>query len=186
MMERTQPEAWLQTFTGRQFWPLEPDPADVHIEDIAHALANICRYGGHSNRFYSVAEHSVLVASRTGIGGLLHDAAEAYIGDMVRPLKHSSVMQPWYDEVEDRLLTAIYGGLLGIVPPSGLLLAAIKEADDRVLATEKRALHHAGHPWVLPAPYEGMAIKCLTPREAEALFLSEWERMRPARRGVRA
>lgn len=53
---------WMQTYTGRQFWPLDPLPEDVFIEDIAHALSMQCRYAGHVTRFYSVAEHSVLIA----------------------------------------------------------------------------------------------------------------------------
>lgn len=85
---------WMQTFTGRQFWPLDPRPEEICIEDIAHSLAMQCRYAGHSIRFYSVAEHCVHIARRalsTGNGnalwGLLHDASEAYLIDVPRPLK---------------------------------------------------------------------------------------------------
>lgn len=84
-------EPWILTYTGRKFWPLEPKAEDVCIEDIAHALSNICRYGGHSKHFYSVAQHSWLVSylvhEDNALWGLMHDAAEAYIGDMVSPLK---------------------------------------------------------------------------------------------------
>lgn len=87
---------WIQTYSGRQFWPLDPDPEHVFIEDIAHALSNLCRYAGHCTTFYSVAEHSLLLTwalKRDGYSGdvlrwaLMHDAAEAYIVDMPRPIK---------------------------------------------------------------------------------------------------
>jgi hypothetical protein len=82
---------WIQTFTGKQFWPLDPRPDEVYIEDIAHALGNICRFNGHCLRFYSVAEHCFHVSHKVVPGlalmGLLHDAAEAYVCDVVRPVK---------------------------------------------------------------------------------------------------
>jgi hypothetical protein len=86
---------YMLTATGQRFDPADFDPAIINIEDIAHSLANQCRYGGHLPHFYSVAQHSVLVMEllkvhkRTSLQrwGLLHDAAEAYIGDMVYPLK---------------------------------------------------------------------------------------------------
>ena len=79
---------WMLTATGHRFFLNDPRPEDIHIEDIAHALANICRFGGHSRTFYSVAEHSILVAEilrqdsqprHVIFAGLMHDAAEAYV-----------------------------------------------------------------------------------------------------------
>ena len=74
---------WIQTYTGRQFWPLDPRIEDIDIHDIAHALSHQCRYSGHCLRFYSVAEHSVLlshhVAGEHMLWALLHDAWEAYL-----------------------------------------------------------------------------------------------------------
>lgn len=90
----------LHTFTGRGFDPLNPTPGDVHLEDIAHALAMTCRFGGHTPRHYSVAQHAVLVAllvleaSRRPDWALLalhHDSAEAYLGDIPRPIKRGVV-----------------------------------------------------------------------------------------------
>src|SRR5262245_27549306 len=101
---------WMQTISGRKFWPLDPRPEEVCIEDIGHALSLVCRFGGHCHTFYSVAEHSVRVSllaedmakssahwtdeniRMIALSGLLHDAAEAYIGDMVRPLKRQPQM----------------------------------------------------------------------------------------------
>ena len=82
---------WIQTFTGRKFYPLNPRQEDIDIYDIAHSLANKCRFNGHCGNFYSVAEHSVLVSYHCSVDealwGLLHDASEAYLPDVPRPLK---------------------------------------------------------------------------------------------------
>src|SRR5690349_19702773 len=100
--------SWMQTFTGRRFYPLDPKVEDIDPTDIAHALSLICRYGGHVTRFYSVAEHCVLlshaVSPENALWALLHDATEAYVGDMVRPLKQH---MPAYRDVEDRLMLVI-------------------------------------------------------------------------------
>lgn len=173
-MIREFPDAWIQTFTGKKFWPLEPDPADVDIHDIAHALSNLCRYTGHSSQFYSVAEHSILVGSKTGLHGLMHDAAEAYLGDWSRPLKQTPLYAP-FREIEDRVQKAIYTGL-GLDEPTPDEHKLIKYADDSVLATEKLYLHHEGHIWSnMPKPYPDMIIECLTPTRAEFEFLWVWE-----------
>lgn len=82
---------WILTHTGKRFDPLAPRAADIDHRDIAHALANLCRFNGHCTSFYSVADHSVGVAELVDpewqMDGLLHDATEAYIGDITRPLK---------------------------------------------------------------------------------------------------
>src|ERR1039458_2829532 len=81
----------IRTYSGLIFWPLNPDPALIRIEDIAHSLAHQCRFGGHSRVFYSVAQHSVRVseicATEDALWGLLHDASEAYLVDVPAPLK---------------------------------------------------------------------------------------------------
>src|SRR5690242_11754504 len=84
---------WMQTYTGRRFWPLDPRVDDIDIGDIAHHLSLVCRFAGACREFYSVAQHCVGVSyvcdPKDALWGLLHDAAEAYVGDMVRPLKRS-------------------------------------------------------------------------------------------------
>ncbi len=112
--ERQYPGNWIQTYSGRQFWPLEPRAEDVAVEDIAHALSLLCRYGGHSSRFYSVAEHCVLVSHKCGLHGLLHDAAEAYLLDIPRPVK---ALMPEYKWAEERVIVAIYEAL-GVTLPA--------------------------------------------------------------------
>ena len=99
---------WFVTYSGKQFWPLDPQPQDVCVRDIAHHLSLVCRFGGAVRTHYSVAQHSLIVADilppRLKLRGLLHDATEAYVGDMVRPLKR---FMPDYREVENKVWAAI-------------------------------------------------------------------------------
>ena len=99
---------WMQTFTGEKFYPLDPRPEEIHLEDIAHALALTNRFGGHIPEPYSVAQHSLIVAGYCPedlrLCGLMHDAPEAYLGDMVAPLKRG---MPEFKAAEDRLWSAI-------------------------------------------------------------------------------
>lgn len=134
---------WIQTFSARQFWPVDPRCEDVHIEDIAHSLALQCRFTGHCERFYSVAEHSVrlsrLLPQDLALWGLLHDASEAYMTDLSRPLKRSTVLGAEYQVIEKRLMEAICRrfGLPEIEPPE------VKFFDNVMLMTEKRDLMRA-------------------------------------------
>lgn len=136
--------SWMQTFSGRRFYPLAPAPEDVDLADIAHALSLICRYGGHATRFYSVAEHCVLlshaVAPENALWALMHDAAEAYVGDMVRPLKQQMLA---YQDVENRVLSTIAKRFdLPCYPVDGvhLIPAAVREADARILLDERASV----------------------------------------------
>lgn len=136
---------WMQTYTGVQFRPLIPVAEQIDIEDIAHALAMICRFGGHSKRFYSVAEHSIYVSQHChpddALAGLLHDAAEAYVGDLIRPIKRQPEFQK-YRLAEDRILELILEreGLPSRLPES------VKHADNAVLAAER------DHPQIVGGP----------------------------------
>lgn len=128
---------WMQTFTGRKFWPTAARPEDLAVEDVAHALSLVCRYGGHVREFYSVAQHCVLVSRAAEpehkLWALLHDATEAYVGDMVRPLK---LQLPAYVEVEDRLMRVMCErwGLEWPMPTE------VKVLDNRILLDERVAL----------------------------------------------
>lgn len=129
--------SWMQTFTGRKFWPLDPRADEIALEDIAHGLAMTCRYGGHPKHFYSVAEHAVLVSlyvpSEFALHGLLHDSAETYIGDMIRPLKHTPEMSE-FRRTEERIEVAVAEAFgLAWTPQAH---AAVKEIDDRILVDE--------------------------------------------------
>lgn len=133
---------WMLTATGRRFYPAAPAAADVDILDIAHGLSLLCRFGGHIRTFYSVAEHSVRVAAALGaaghdagvmFGGLMHDAAEAYLGDVIWPVKQ---LLPDYRALE-RGVEAAIAARFGL---TGVAAGEIKRFDLRMLSTEKRDL----------------------------------------------
>ena len=94
------------TYTGNMFYSLDPRPEEICLEDIAHGLAHQCRFNGMTSAFYSIAQHSVFVShladSEWALSGLLHDAAEAYLGDIIAPLK-----TPEHEAVEARIMDAI-------------------------------------------------------------------------------
>lgn len=175
--------SWIQTYTGQRFWPLDPRPEQVEIRDIAHALSLACRFNGHCLAFYSVAEHSVRVSrvvterhpadDRLALWGLLHDAAEAYVGDLPRPVKAEA---PWFRETEDRILRVIMESFSLPWP----MPAPVREADDILLATEARDLM-APPPadWGLGVQPLAEPIIPLPPTEAEALFLDRFQELRP-------
>lgn len=166
---------WFQTYTGRRFYPLAPKPEDLDIRDIAHALARVCRFGGHTMDFYSVAQHSILVSQTVppelAREGLMHDAAEAYLGDMVRPLK---LQMPEYQRAETYLEQVIAERFrLNYIPGSGWG-PLVKEADNRLLATERRDLLGHRLAWSpMPQPLED-TIFPWCPEMAEQGFLRRW------------
>lgn len=134
---------WMQTFTGRRFFPMDPKVEDFDILDIAHSLSLQCRFNGHCLCFYSVAEHCVRVAEyleeKTGshmlsFWGLLHDAPEAYLGDIVRPLK---LHLPEYEKIEENVARCLIVGKFNMIWP---MPAEVKAADDILLSTERRDL----------------------------------------------
>ncbi|ALA16115.1 MULTISPECIES: hypothetical protein [unclassified Chelatococcus] len=159
---------WMQTYTGRQFWPLDPRPDDVDIDDIAHALGNLCRYNGHCRAFYSVAEHSVLVAERASppnkLAALLHDAAEAYLCDLPRPVKRSVSGYAEAEEAVERAIAAKFG-----VPHPWP--AEVKDLDNRILHDEKAQLMRPEPaPWRLPGEPLGVTLHLWRPKAAAAHF----------------
>lgn len=168
---------WMQTYTGRAFHPLEPNLDDIDIEDIAHALAMTCRYNGHCYRFYSVAEHCVILSHTVdpvnARWALMHDAAEAYIGDMVRPLKYDL---PEFQAAEDRLDAAIAGKFdLGWPMP-----AQVKEHDTRIVIDERsQNMATAPQPWSLLAGYQplGVTLSYWDPTRAEVEFMSRYKQL---------
>ena len=168
---------WVQTYTGKQFWPLEPRIQDVDILDIAHGLSMNCRFNGQCDKLMSVAQHSVIVSERVpeylALRGLLHDASEAYIPDISRPIKSAF---GHIEEIEGRLLSIIGRafGIHGLEAKNPI----IKEADDRTCMTECRDnMKYPPAPWSLGQdvePYEDMRIIPLPAHEAEAEFLDRF------------
>lgn len=131
--------AWIETFTGKKFHLLDPRPEEICIEDIAHALSNQCRYTGHVKRFFSVAEHSYhvsLLSAHHRLAGLMHDASEAYVCDLSRPVKQLTPVGPPYYEVEDRIMRVI-ATKFGFEWP---LPKEVKVADNIMLLSEKDQL----------------------------------------------
>lgn len=142
---------WVQTASGRPFWPLDPRIEDVRIEDIAHALAHLCRFNGHVREFYSVAQHSVLVSEYLAhdhpdlaLLGLIHDAQEAYLCDIPSPLKRLSAFAA-YPAAEQRLQVMICKAF-GVRVPTEAEAKALALVDRRVLRTEQRDLMPAALP----------------------------------------
>ena len=129
----------ITTFSGIRFWPLLPNPADIRIEDIAHALSNQCRFAGHAREFYSVAEHSVRVSQlcrpEDALWGLLHDASEAYLSDIPAPLKELPAFEAYRaaERSLQRLIVQRFG--LAIEEPR-----SVTEADRTILGVEIRDL----------------------------------------------
>lgn len=162
--------AFIQTFLGGRFYPLEPRTQDIYLTDIAHALSQLCRFTGHSRDFYSIAEHSVRVSfacdPNDALWGLLHDASEAYLADISSPLKRTETFEK-YRAVEAALMQRICQryDLQPEMPES------VKRADLTLLATEARDLMvQAPENWCgLPAPLPGR-IMAWAPKEAEQRF----------------
>lgn len=127
----------MQTYSGRRYYPLDPKPSEIESADIAHALSLLCRYGGHIDRFYSVAEHCVLlsytVSPENALHALLHDATEAYVVDVPRPIKR---YLPEYRELEDKVWQAI-AERYGLSPE---MPAEVTEHDTRILLNERATL----------------------------------------------
>lgn len=166
---------WYTTYTGRRFFPLDPRAPEVDMADIAHSLSLICRFAGHCNQFFSVAQHSVfvshLVDPEHAMWGLMHDAAEAYIGDIRRPLKG---LVPNVKDIEGRILVAIAMalGLPVQIPP------AVKVADNVALATEAALLMANTDGWDMPEGPVNVPLVPVGPREARESFLTRFAELK--------
>lgn len=196
---------WLQTYTGLAMEPLDPKPEMIRIEDIAHHLSLQCRYAGATPFPYSVAQHSLLVAAiverhctMTGCGevdpsdcdgscdgrllplvALLHDAAEAYLVDLPKPLKDHPEFGVGYKAVERRLEEVIeerFGLPVGI-----LNHPVVRDADGRAFATEVRdfgMLAKAPREWsYVPEPWPVSAVSGAD-AERDAVLAERWRRER--------
>lgn len=134
-------QVYIRTYTGGKFYPFAPKAEDVSIFDIAHSLSQQCRFSGHTKKFYSVAQHSVLVGRRAqehydGLNGLLHDAAEAYLVDLPTPIKKNVSFQPEWRLLDNCISDAV-AYAFGI---ESYISYRVKNIDRRMLLTEQRDL----------------------------------------------
>ena len=131
----------IETFGGHVVNVLDIKPEMIHFDDIIQSLSLICRYNGHVPHFYSVGEHSVRVAGwlmgndaspKMCLTGLLHDAAEAYVGDMVRPLKRTQEIGGAHQQLEERVTEVIMQKFGGLYPYPDI----VHEADEKIYRWE--------------------------------------------------
>ena len=183
-VEAAASKAWIITYTGKKFYLLTPTAEMVDIEDIAHALSQLCRWTGHTRYHYSVAQHSwyasYLVAREFALSTLLHDASEAYLGDMNRPLKHFTSAGPAYMEIEGNVENVIFTKF-GLPYP---LPEAVKAADTQMLYAEKsqlmkvtEATKYEARKWGRDETEAAITIERWTPRRAKKMFLKRFKEL---------
>ncbi len=171
----------IQTFTGRQVFPFRPEDSEVVIEDIAHALSMTCRFTGHVQKFYSVAQHSILVAELVpvehALAGLLHDASEAYLCDLPSPVKAGL---PEYKQMEERVHERVCE-VFGLPYPHH---PVIKWADIKAVATESRDLMpNPPTLWRIPGkPLAGVKVDPWSSERAEKEFLDLYRELTTTRK----
>lgn len=192
---------FMHTRTGK-FWPLDPRAEDVNIEDIAHALAYQCRFNGATREFYSVAEHCVhcsfIGPESEALERLLHDASEAYTGDLIRPIKRSEVLDRLHPELAEHPVVleakrlseayvAIESRVETIVAERFRLQypwpASVKFADEALVNAELDALFDHGDHGICsdPTVRAPVELQCWAPMDAKAVFLHRFHELTYAR-----
>jgi hypothetical protein len=179
----------INVFSGGKFDILKPDWEDIFIEDIAHSLAYQCRFAGHTTKFYSVAEHSIILSHLTKpedrLWALLHDSAEAYIGDVIRPVKHAL---PSLFETEHKILEQIACRFMlpgtrpsyNVEVADGILtIVELKDLLDGDPDPELDFLHtyDCDHILLADALSEKVVYKFYSPEIAEKKFLRRYKKL---------
>lgn len=163
-------EKQIRTFTGKYVNVFDPNPDTIVIEDIAHALSMLPRWGGHCPYFFSVAQHSVNVSQSIDdrykckghqLAGLLHDASEAYLIDLPRPIKQH---MPHYKQIEDKLMKVI-SAKFGFEYPFHF---TVKDSDELHLHEEWEHL-------IIKRDYKDIRDYCLTPERAKSFFMMHFK-----------
>jgi hypothetical protein len=168
--------------------PFDPDPDQIELADIARALGNQCRFGGHCERFYSVAQHCVIVSelveheggsAEDALAGLMHDAAEAYLGDLPHPIKHRSQLGAAFREAE-KPLERVIRDRFSIADSS----IALKRIDRALLATERRAFSAEGWDWPELAGFQplDLELEAWPPDKATEAFIRRFAELDARRR----
>lgn len=182
MNTQTSPEtrdkrgSFVTTYSGARFFVDECNIQDIPIEDIAHALSMNCRFNGHLEKFYSVAEHSVivseLVSDEDALSALLHDVSEAFVPDMPRPFK---CMIEGFDAYEERIQKAV-AEHYGTKYP---LPEHVQWVDKNIVRTEAEELYKSPPSWV--EYYDQVCLKGMIvghpPKIAKEIFLAEFYRL---------
>lgn len=173
----------IEVASGQLLDLADPAPHLIHVEDIAHALSNLCRFTGHLRRFYSVAEHATLVAdilqkqghdAITQYAGLHHDDQEAYIGDVSTPLKG---LLPEYRTIEARV-TAAVDLALQLPARKEPLWIAVHNADQQAMALEARAFLTTGGRWLtVPTPEGDVTPQGWSPPVGKMMFLERHQEL---------
>jgi uncharacterized protein len=178
---------WKQTFSGKQVDFINPDPEQLCIEDIAHALAHTCRYTGHTQYFYSTAEHSIILVnyiwSNLGYSKqdqftmLMHDAAEAFLGDISSPLK---ALLPDYKKIEKNF-EKVLANKFGFEYP---LPDRLKQLDKRIILDEVKYLFAESVGNWEHDDYEPLNVEIagLSPDQAKRKFLYMFHNLKHLRR----
>ena len=184
-----EPGPFIQTLSGRRVNPLDAAPEDIDPADIARALAHICRFGGHSKAFYSVAQHSAIVCDLLEERGatpdelmaaLLHDASEAYLGDLPHPIKHRSELGAAFKAAEKQLEAVIVERFS--LPD---VAARIKPLDRALLATERATFSEVTWHWpeLDGAEELDLEIEPWSPERAHEEFTRRYARIDALRAG---
>lgn len=173
-------DAYIEVNSGQKFYPFDLPRANISIEDVAHSLAHNCRFNGHTSSFYSVAEHSVLVSHlcepENALAGLLHDASEAVISDIPKPIKN---FLPDVQALEHQLELYMFDRYAN----GARMNEDIKLCDITALAMEATAIM-PGADWVdelrrnFPLKNTGvLKVCCLSPMVAKQLFLARYKEL---------
>lgn len=171
-------EAYIETYSGKRIYFMNPEPEMFEIEDIAHALSQNCRWTGHCKEFFSVAEHSIwvsrLVPAEMKLAALMHDASEAYLTDVAAPIK--PYLTSYYD-IEAKIMKAL-SIKFGFQYP---LPSEVKRADTILLSEEAYQLtSKEGKEWAMWETIGGrpdqinLPLECWFPATAEEQFLREF------------
>jgi len=166
---------WIQTYRGKQFWPLDPRASEIDPVDVAHSLGMQARYSGHCMFFYSVAEHCVHLAKQATtenrLPGLLHDAGEAFFSDIPRPIKADLSQVKGIERALDLAVCERFKLTCDPWP------AEIKDLDTRITLNERDAfMRKPPADWKIPGePLPGVKIQGWSPHRAKMNYLDMLE-----------